>query len=395
MSAKNYTITAESVSEGHPDKICDIISDALTDAYIAQDPNSRTAIETVTTTNRVNILGEVSSNANITQEDREAIIRDCIKEIGYEQQGYHWQNCVINDHLHEQSDDISRGVIKQDGSIGAGDQGIMVGYATNETAHYMPSPIYYSHRILEALAKDRKSGMIMGFGPDAKIQLSVNYQDHQPIGTAAIVFSTQHMEYLEQDKIKEIVRPYIENILPEGWMCPEENYYVNPTGRFVIGGPSADSGLTGRKIIVDSYGPIVPHGGGAFSGKDPTKVDRSGAYMARYIAKNIVAAEIADRCTIQVAYVIGMSDPVSLMVNTHGTGKVNEEAIAGFIKKYIDLKPEKIIEKLNLKQPIYKPTASYGHFGREYDQTSGLFSWENIDLSEALKHEFSITAVTF
>jgi S-adenosylmethionine synthetase len=389
----SYIFTSESVSEGHPDKICDLISDALVDAYITKDPYAKTAIETVVTTNRVIVVGEIGSTAEISEAEREDIIRHCIQDIGYEQKEFHWQHCKIEDYLHAQSVDIAQGVDREDGIIGAGDQGMMIGYACDETDVFMPAPLYYSHRILEALANDRKRGLVQGLGPDAKVQLSFQYEDDKPTKATTVVLSTQHDESLSQVQVKEIVRSYIEDILPHGWMCPEDQFYVNPTGRFVIGGPVADSGLTGRKIIVDTYGSAAAHGGGAFSGKDGTKVDRSGAYIARYIAKNIVAAELAKKCTLQIAYGIGLVEPVSLYIDTHGTGTVSEAALGEFIRRSVDLTPKGIIDRLMLRRPIYKPTAAYGHFGRRFNPVTGYFSWESTDLAELLKHEFNVPHV--
>ena len=388
----SYIFTSESVSEGHPDKICDIISDGLVDAYLAKDPFAKLAIETIVTTNRVIVVGEVSSALPVSKEDREDIIRGCIKEIGYEQDDFHWKHCLLEDHLHAQSADIAQGIELKEGVIGAGDQGMMIGYASHETEALMPAPLYYSHRILEALAVDRKKGLLPQLGPDAKVLLSVEYKDFKPVGVSAIVLSTQHNEGLSQREIKALVRPYVEKILPHGWMCSQENFHVNPTGRFVIGGPVADSGLTGRKIIVDTYGSAAAHGGGAFSGKDPTKVDRSGAYIARYLAKNVVASGLAERCTIQVAYGIGLVEPLSLFVDTHGTGCVSESTLSDFIVSHVDLTPKGLIDRFDLRRPIYKKTASYGHFGRDYDPVSKSFPRENTDLAAVLREK--ITAVS-
>ncbi len=390
MTQGTYVFTSESVSEGHPDKICDIISDALVDAYLERDPYAKLAIETVVTTNLVIIVGEVSCSEPVSREERERIIRQCIKDIGYEQEDFHWKNCILEDHLHAQSADIAQGVDLKDGVIGAGDQGMMIGYASNETDALMPAPLHYSHRILEALSKDRKKGFLPQLGPDAKVQLSFQYENFKPVGVKAIVLSTQHQEGLSASDVRDIVRPYVESILPKGWMCDEDKFYVNPTGRFVIGGPVADSGLTGRKIIVDTYGSAAAHGGGAFSGKDPTKVDRSGAYIARYLAKNIVAAGLAERCTLQVAYGIGIAEPLSLFVDTHGTERCNSEALAAFIACTVDLTPKGIIDRLDLRRPIYKQTASYGHFGRTYDAKTKAFPWERTDLAETLRAEFNM-----
>lgn len=386
-----YIFTSESVSEGHPDKICDIISDTLVDAYLERDAQAKLAIETVVTTNRLILVGEISSAHPISKDEREALVRQALRDIGYEQEGFHWQHCIIEDHLHAQSADIAQGIEQGDGVIGAGDQGMMIGYASNETETLMPAPLHYSHRILQALAEDRKKGFLPQLGPDAKVQLSLQYKNAKPVKATAIVLSTQHQDGLSAQDVKALVRPYVEDILPKGWMCPEETFYVNPTGRFVIGGPVSDSGLTGRKIIVDTYGSAAAHGGGAFSGKDPTKVDRSGAYMARYIAKNIVAAGLAERCTFQVAYGIGIAKPVSIFVDTHGTARagVSEEKLADYIAKNVDLTPKGIIDRLDLRRPIYRGTASYGHFGRQYDAASGAFSWERTDLANDLRQAFT------
>jgi len=390
MTQGTYVFTSESVSEGHPDKICDIISDALVDVYLERDPYAKLAIETIVTTNRVIIVGEVGSSEPVSKEEREEIIRQCIKDIGYEQKGFHWRDCILEDHLHAQSADIAQGVDLEDGAIGAGDQGMMIGYASNETDSFMPAPLHYSHRILEALSMDRKKGFLPQLGPDAKVQLSFQYENFKPVGVKAIVLSTQHQEGLSAADVRDIVRPYVESVLPQGWMCDEDKFYVNPTGRFVIGGPVADSGLTGRKIIVDTYGSAAAHGGGAFSGKDPTKVDRSGAYIARYLAKNVVAAGLAERCTLQVAYGIGIAEPLSLFVDTHGTGRCSSEALATFIARTVDLTPKGIIDRLELRRPIYRQTASYGHFGRPYTAETKAFPWERTDLAEILRGEFSV-----
>ena len=387
---KKYIFTSESVSEGHPDKICDLVSDNIVDAFLAKDPESRVAAETMVTTNKVVVSGEVNgpdifkSKSNSFDE----LIRQTIKRIGYEQEGFHWKNVVIENNLHQQSEDIAQGVNKKDKTKqGAGDQGIMFGYACKETEKLMPAPIYYSHLILKSLSDARHSGKEKMLEPDAKSQISLKYENGKPVGTAAIVVSSQHHESLTQKDVKEIVRPYVINSLPNGWMCEEKNFYVNPTGRFVIGGPVGDSGLTGRKIIVDTYGGAAPHGGGAFSGKDPSKVDRSGAYAARYLAKNIVAANLADKCTIQISYAIGISKPMSVYINTHGSGKMEEGEISKKISQVMDLSPFGIKEKLKLNRPIYARTASYGHFGRNPEKDGG-FSWEKIDLVESFRKIF-------
>lgn len=384
---KNFIFTSESVAEGHPDKICDRISDSIVDAYLAQDPYSRIASDTVVTTDYVGIVGEVRSTANITHDQIKDIAKKAIKDIGYEQEGFNWKTVNIDCKLHEQSADIAVGVdATTSKDEGAGDQGIMFGYACRETPELMPAPIHYSHAILKALADDRHAGILSMLGPDAKSQVTLEYVDGKPVRAKSIVVSTQHIEGLSQDDVREIVRPYVQKILPAGWMCADDELYVNPTGRFVIGGPVGDSGLTGRKIIVDTYGGAAPHGGGAFSGKDPTKVDRSAAYVARYVAKNVVAAGYAEKCLIQLSYAIGVAHPISVYVNTLETGKVPETKLAEAIGKVIDLSPRGIRTHLQLNKPIYARTASYGHFGRAPDADGG-FSWENTDLVEALRKE--------
>ena len=385
---KEYIFTSESVSEGHPDKICDLVSDNIVDAFLVKDPESRVAAETMVTTNKVIVSGEVSGPDIFKNKSFDELIRQTIKKIGYEQEGFHWKNVVIENNLHQQSEDIAQGINKKDKKEqGAGDQGIMFGYACKETEKLMPAPIYYSHLILKSLSDARHSGQEKMLEPDAKGQISLKYENGKPVGTTAIVISSQHHESLTQEDVKEIVRPYVINSLPDGWMCEEKNFYVNPTGRFVIGGPVGDSGLTGRKIIVDTYGGAAPHGGGSFSGKDPSKVDRSGAYAARYLAKNIVAADLADKCTIQISYAIGISKPMSIYINTHDTGTIKESEISKKISQIMDLSPFGIKEKLSLNKPIYARTASYGHFGRSPDKDGG-FSWEKTDLVESLKKIF-------
>ena len=384
MSKSSYLFTSESVSEGHPDKVCDRISDAIVDAFLTGDPQSRVAVETLTTTNRIVMAGEVRGPAEIDGARMEEIARAAVKDIGYEQDGFHWKNADVDCYVHSQSSDIAQGVdAAGNKDEGAGDQGLMFGYACRETDVLMPAPIHFSHAILRSLAEARHSGAESGLGPDSKSQVTLRYEDGKPVGATSVVVSTQHGEELSQDDVREIVRPHVVNILPEGWMCPEEQFYVNPTGRFVIGGPDGDAGLTGRKIIVDTYGGAAPHGGGAFSGKDPTKVDRSAAYAARYVAKNVVEAKLADRCTIQVAYAIGVSHPLSVYVDTYGTGKVDESALAEAVQKAMDLTPRGIREHLGLNKPIYARTAAYGHFGRQPDADGG-FSWEKTDLVDAL-----------
>ena len=388
VSGNNYLFTSESVSEGHPDKVCDRISDSIVDTYLSSDPNSRVAVETMCTTNRIVLAGEVRGPDSITHHDLESSARSCVRDIGYEQEGFHWENCEVSVYIHSQSTDIAQGVdAGGNKDEGAGDQGIMFGYACRETRDLMPAPIYYSHAILKALAEARHSGNEPGLGPDSKSQVTLQYENGKPIRASSVVVSTQHSEKLDQDAVREIVRPYVLKVLPEGWMCEDDEFYVNPTGRFVIGGPDGDAGLTGRKIIVDTYGGAAPHGGGAFSGKDPTKVDRSAAYAARYLAKNIVAAEIAERCTIQLSYAIGVSKPLSVYVDCGGTAQVDENMLSGVLQDAMDLSPRGIRENLNLSRPIYSRTAAYGHFGRPPDLDGG-FSWEQTDLAEKIKNYF-------
>lgn len=383
---KDFLFTSESVSEGHPDKVCDQISDALVDLYLGQDPHARCAIETVATTDTVIIVGETRGPSSLTHDLIRDVARNKIKEIGYDQEGFSWKNVNIDVKLHNQSADIAMGVDASGSKDeGAGDQGIMFGYACRETPALMPAAIHYSHNILRGLSMARHSGLLAGkIEPDAKSQVTLEYRNGQPVRATSIVVSTQHAEGLSQADVREMVRPYVEKTLPQGWMCPDSEFYVNPTGRFVIGGPVGDSGLTGRKIIVDTYGGSCPHGGGAFSGKDPTKVDRSAAYAARYMAKNIVAAGYADRCTIQLSYAIGVSKPLSIYVNTHGTGTVDEAPLVKAIQQVIDLSPRGIREHLQLNRPIYARTAAYGHFGRD-PEADGGFSWEKTDLIEPLR----------
>jgi S-adenosylmethionine synthetase len=388
MSARRYLFTSESVAEGHPDKVCDRISDAIVDTYLTADPHSRVAVETLCTTNLVVLAGEVRGPDSVTRELIEQVARAAIKDIGYEQDGFHWKNAKVDVHVHAQSADIAVGVdAAGNKDEGAGDQGIMFGYACRETDVFMPAPIYYAHAILHSLAEARHSGAEPGLGPDAKSQVTLLYEDGRPIKATSVVVSTQHSDVLSQEEVRDIVRPHVVNTLPDGWMCPEDEFYVNPTGRFVIGGPDGDCGLTGRKIIVDTYGGAAPHGGGAFSGKDPTKVDRSAAYACRYLAKNVVAAGLADRCTIQVSYAIGVSKPLSLYVETHGTGRVSEEKLSTILRELVDLSPRGIREHLNLNRPIYARTTAYGHFGRAPEPDGG-FSWERLDLVENLVRAF-------
>ena len=385
MTRQNYVFTSESVSEGHPDKVCDRISDAVLDAFLAEDPQARVACETFATTDRVVIGGEVRGPASVIQRVEE-IARACVKDIGYEQKGFHWANMTVDNFLHAQSADIAQGVDGgENKDEGAGDQGIMFGYATTETEALMPAPILYSHAILQRLAEVRKNGIESALGPDAKSQLSLRYENGKPVEATSIVLSTQHLdESLSSDDVRAIVEPYIREILPEGWINGGTEWHVNPTGKFVIGGPDGDAGLTGRKIIVDTYGGAAPHGGGAFSGKDPTKVDRSAAYAARYLAKNVVAAGMAERCTLQLSYAIGVSRPLSIYVDTHGTGQVHEAEIEKAVDSVMDLTPRGIREHLGMNKPIFQRTAAYGHFGRA-PEADGGFSWERTDLVEALK----------
>jgi S-adenosylmethionine synthetase len=385
MTRKNYVFTSESVSEGHPDKVCDRISDAVLDAFLSEEPNARVACETFATTNTVVVGGEVGLSTEAATKAMlgrvEAIVRDCVKDIGYEQDKFHWNTLKVHNLLHEQSAHIAQGVDRD----GAGDQGIMFGYACRETPELMPAPIQYSHAILRRLAEVRKSGQEPTLGPDAKSQLSLRYEDGKPVEVTSIVLSTQHLDEAQtSDDIRAIVEPYIREILPNGWITGNTEWWVNPTGKFVIGGPDGDAGLTGRKIIVDTYGGAAPHGGGAFSGKDPTKVDRSAAYAARYLAKNVVAAGLADRCTLQVSYAIGVAKPLSIYVDTHGTGVVDAEVIERAVAECMDLTPRGIRTHLGLNKPIYARTSAYGHFGRDATADGG-FSWEKTDLVEALK----------
>lgn len=388
MSKKNFLFTSESVSEGHPDKVADRISDAVVDAFLAADPYSRVAVETMTTTNLIVLAGEVRGPASVNAALMEDIARHAVKDIGYEQDGFHWKNAQVQVHVHQQSADIAVGVDSAgDKDEGAGDQGIMFGYACNETPVLMPAPIYYAHEILKSLAEARHSGAEPLLGPDSKSQVTLEYRDGKPVRATSVVVSTQHDGSLSQADVREIVRPHVLNVLPQGWMCPEETFYVNPTGRFVIGGPDGDCGLTGRKIIVDTYGGAAPHGGGAFSGKDPTKVDRSAAYASRYLAKNVVGAGLADRCVIQLSYAIGVSKPLSVYVDTYGTGKVDEDKLSAVLQELMDLSPRGIRTHLGLNKPIYARTAAYGHFGRNPDADGG-FSWEKLDLVDQLKRAF-------
>jgi S-adenosylmethionine synthetase len=388
VARKSYLFTSESVSEGHPDKVADRISDSILDAFLTADPYARVALETLVTTNRIVLAGEVRGPAEINAQRMEEVARQAVKEIGYEQAGFHWKNAAVSCYVHEQSADIAQGVdATGNKDEGAGDQGLMFGYACRETAVLMPAPIFYAHNILKSLAAARHGGE-KGLGPDSKSQVTLRYENGKPVCATSVVVSTQHAAHLSQEDVKAIVLPHILKTLPEGWMCPDEELYVNPTGKFVIGGPDGDAGLTGRKIIVDTYGGAAPHGGGAFSGKDPTKVDRSAAYAARYLAKNVVAAGLGDRCTIQLAYAIGISKPLSLYVDLHGTGQVDEAKLEKVLFEVMDLRPRGIREHLKLNRPIYARTSSYGHFGREPDADGG-FSWEKTDLVPALKAAFA------
>ena len=390
MNSNKYIFTSESVSEGHPDKVCDQVSDAIVDYYLSKckAPDlARVACETMVTTNKVFIAGEVRGDGeliNVNQAEIENRVRDVIKSIGYEQETFHWEKLEVLINLHSQSPDISRGVdAVEKNEEGAGDQGIMFGYASNETETYMPLPIKLSHSLLQEIRNKRQNKEITGLGPDAKSQFSIEYKDNKPDKIHSIVLSIQHQANITKDDIKNMTFPIIENIIPRGWDVPEENIFINPTGKFEIGGPHGDAGLTGRKIVVDTYGGVCPHGGGAFSGKDPSKVDRSGAYAARYIAKNIVAAGIAEKCTIQLAYIIGVSEPISIYVDTHNTGKINNSKLIKNIREIFELKPAGIRKMLRLANPIYQKTASFGHFGRE--AAGDYFTWEKLDKIDELK----------
>lgn len=385
MSRKSYIFTSESVSEGHPDKVCDRISDAVVDLYLGRDPEARVACETLTTTNRIVLAGEVRSSNPVHADEIEGVARAAVRDIGYEQDGFHWRTAEFSNYLHEQSSDIAMGVdASGNKDEGAGDQGIMFGYATDETPELMPALILYSHKILKEMARQRKSGERPEFEPDAKSQVTLRYENGQPVGVTSVVVSTQHQDGFTPADIRELVRPIVAGVLPDGWFPPEDEFYVNPTGNFVIGGPDGDAGLTGRKIIVDTYGGAAPHGGGAFSGKDPTKVDRSAAYACRWLAKNVVAAGLAKKCTIQVSYAIGVSKPLSLYVDFHGSGQVDETRVEEALMQMANLSPRGIRERLGLSRPIYARTAAYGHFGRGADDDGG-FSWEKLDLVDELK----------
>jgi len=382
---QTYLHTSESVSAGHPDKVCDQISDAILDACLTQNPYAHCAIETMATTNRVIVAGELRG-ASLSSEQLDFLVRKIVKQIGYDQAGFSYRNLEIDNYLHEQSEDIARAVGEATAhDEGAGDQGLMFGYACDETEAFMPAPIYYSHLILRNLNHARLTKYKDFLGPDAKSQVTVEYDGRSPFRTKAVVLSTQHSSDVTSDELFEMVFPIIEDSLPEQWVDQLDEVYINPSGRFVIGGPDGDTGLTGRKIIVDTYGGAAPHGGGAFSGKDPTKVDRSGAYMMRYLAKNIVASGACERCTIQVSYVIGKSDPLSLYINTHNTGKVPSDALHKAVLDHFDLRPKGIRQFLGLNKPIYQRTASYGHFGREPDADGG-FSWEELNSVELFQN---------
>ena len=386
----NYTFTSESVSDGHPDKLCDRVSDAVLDSILAKEPKARVACETFATTNFLLVGGEAGMPPEIMEDVMdgvEGVARECIRDIGYEQRGFHWKTCVIDNRMHPQSVDIARGVAGRGGrEEGAGDQGIMFGHATTETASFMPAPIHYAHAVLRRISEARRAGELPALGPDAKTQLSVEYMDGKPVGVSSIVLSVQHLdENLDSAGVRELVEPIARDVLPPEWLDERGTaWHVNPTGKFVIGGPEGDAGLTGRKIIVDTYGGAAPHGGGAFSGKDPSKVDRSAAYAARYLAKNAVAAGLAEVCTIQLSYAIGMAAPLSVFVDAHGTGSIDESRIEGAIAKAMDLTPRGIRDHLGLDRPIYERTAAFGHFGREPEEDGG-FSWERLDLAGALR----------
>ena len=387
-----YLFTSESVSEGHPDKVADRISDTVVDAFLAADPYARVACETLVTTNRVVLAGETRGPDTVTHEYLAHLARLAIRDIGYDQSGFSWKTANIAVHLHPQSIDIAQGVDSAGNKDeGAGDQGIMFGYACTETPSLMPAPLYYSHLILRRISELRRAHdlSVEGLEPDAKSQVTLRYVDGKPVGATSVVVSTQHQENVSQERVREMLLPLIESSLPEGWMPPEHEIYINPTGNFVIGGPDGDCGLTGRKIIVDTYGGAAPHGGGAFSGKDPTKVDRSAAYVCRYLAKNVVAAGLADRCTLQISYAIGVSHPLSVYVDLHGTGNDVEEAkLERTLRELVNLTPRGIREHLHLNRPIYAVTSAYGHFGREPDLERGTFTWEKTDLVPALMSAF-------
>jgi S-adenosylmethionine synthetase len=386
LAKRDFVFTRESVSEGHPDKICDRISDAIVDTYLAAEPEARCGVETLVTTNRVVLAGEVRGPAEITGEQLIEVARQAIRDIGYEQENFHWERAAIKCHIHGQSANIAQGVdASGNKDEGAGDQGMMFGFACNETPALMPAPIFYAHAMLRALSEARHAGMTPLLGPDAKSQVTLQYEDNKPVRATKVVVSVQHSDRIDQDEVRETIRPYVVSTLPPGWMCDEANFLVNPTGLFVIGGPDGDAGVTGRKIIVDTYGGAAPHGGGALSGKDPTKVDRSAAYAARYLAKNVVGAGLAERCTIQIAYAIGVAKPLSFYVDTEGG--IDERKLGRVLQELMDLSPRGIRTHLGLNKPIYTPTSSYGHFGREA-QANGAFSWERTDLADELRRAF-------
>lgn len=390
ISKGNYFFTSESVGDGHPDKVADQISDALVDRFLREDPVSRVAAETMVTTNWIAIAGEARGPESIDAKEIERIARETVRNIGYAQDGFHWAKAEVVVRLHKQSPDIAQGVDEAGSKAeGAGDQGLMFGYAKNETPSFMPAPITFAHTILRSISEDRRAGKLPLLGPDAKSQVTLEYVDGKPVRADRIVVSIQHDEKIDQAGVRELIRPYVETTLPAGWMPEEKHFYVNPTGRFVIGGPDGDAGLTGRKIIVDTYGGAAPHGGGAFSGKDPTKVDRSAAYAARYLAKNVVASGIADECTIQLSYAIGVSEPLSFYVNTHGTNKVDVVKLPNLMRELVDLSPRGIREHLQLNRPIYSKTAAFGHFGRE-PENDGSFSWERTNLVPAIRSAFNL-----
>ena len=387
---KNYLFTSESVSEGHPDKVCDAISDSLLDLFLSYDSHARSAVETMASTNHVVICGEARLPETVTLAMMEDAVRQCVKKIGYAQKGFDWQTMIVDNFIHKQSTDIAMGVDETDTKEeGAGDQGIIFGYATNELdgTEYMPATLFFSHKILRELSRLRHSGQVKWLRPDAKSQVTLCYENGRPVDVDTVVVSTQHSDDVSYDEIRATVRKVVDSVLPDGWVVPEEKFYVNPTGRFVIGGPDGDTGLTGRKIIVDTYGGAVAHGGGAFSGKDPTKVDRSAAYATRYLAKNIVAAGLADRAAIQVAYAIGVAKPLAVYLDTYGTEKVDVEKLERLLPEVMDLSPRGIRRHLDLNRPIYVPTAAYGHFGRT-PGVDGAFPWERTDLVDTLRAAF-------
>jgi len=387
LASRNFVFTSESVSEGHPDKICDRISDAIVDTFLAAEPQARCGVETLVTTNHVVLAGEVRGPASITGEKLTEVARNAIRDIGYEQENFHWRHATIKCLIHGQSTDIAQGVdASGNKDEGAGDQGMMFGYACSETPELMPAPIFYAHAILRSLSEARHAGKTPLLGPDAKSQVTLQYVDGKPVRATKIVVSVQHSDRIEREEVREIVRPHVLEMLPSDWMCDEEHFLVNPTGRFVIGGPDGDAGVTGRKIIVDTYGGAAPHGGGAFSGKDPTKVDRSAAYAARYLAKNVVGAGLAERCTIQVAYAIGVSKPLSFYVDAGGAD-IDEQKLAAVLQELLDLSPRGIRTHLGLNRPIYSRTSAYGHFGRRPEPDGG-FSWEKLDLVDELRRAF-------